>query len=132
MLLLLALPAILYASYLAVAKRQIPQQSAEIMHDEQPIELPHEISTFDTTPAQPTTVITESSHETETVKPILPTVLTSKFDWDRVAACISSIQSGCICYGHNAERLMIPKDTCELAVKHGWTTQRTSRRSSRT
>lgn len=46
-------------------------------------------------------------------------LLTDRIDWTRVSACLSS-SSSCICYGMSAQRLVIPKDTCELAVQNGW------------
>ncbi len=47
-------------------------------------------------------------------------LLTEAIDWKIVSACLQSEEKGCICYGKSAERLVIPKDSCELAVKHGW------------
>jgi len=53
---------------------------------------------------------------------LLPTVVSSKYDWDRIAACLDSKHFGCVYYGLSAaERLLIPKETCRLASKHGWT-----------
>lgn len=46
-------------------------------------------------------------------------LLTDRIDWTRVSACLSNASS-CICYGLSAERLVIPKETCELAVQNGW------------
>ncbi|SFK31451.1 zona occludens toxin [Nitrosomonas aestuarii] len=59
--------------------------------------------------------------EQQTTAKILPTILSEIYDWDRVAACLNSEQLGCVCYGRSAERLMIPKESCQLAAKHGWT-----------
>lgn len=50
-------------------------------------------------------------------------LLTERIDWTRVSACLSS-SSSCICYGLSLERLVIPKDTCLLAVQNGWTKKR--------
>ncbi len=47
-------------------------------------------------------------------------LLTAAIDWKIVSACLQSEKNGCICYGKSAERLVIPKESCELAVKHGW------------
>ena len=47
-------------------------------------------------------------------------MLTASIDWKIVSACLQSENNGCICYGKSAERLVVPKESCELAVKHGW------------
>lgn len=54
----------------------------------------------------------------QTVPVALPLV-SDRVDWEKVSACLATKEK-CICYGHNAERLVIPPDTCRLAVKHGW------------
>ncbi len=54
----------------------------------------------------------------------LPTIVSTKYDWDRISACLDSKQFGCVCYGQSAERLMIPLETCKLASKYGWTQTR--------
>lgn len=53
-------------------------------------------------------------------------LLTSSIDWSKVSACLSN-KSGCVCYGLSAERLVVPKESCELAVQNGWskTTKKT-------
>mgnify|MGYP003386492229 CR=1 FL=1 len=40
-------------------------------------------------------------------------------DWSQVAACLSS-KTNCVCYGHQAQRLNIPPDTCNAAIQYGW------------
>ncbi|MCW5600234.1 zonular occludens toxin domain-containing protein [Nitrosomonas sp.] len=55
-------------------------------------------------------------------KPILPVthaVVSNTIDWEKVSACLST-KDKCICYGHNAERLVIPPETCRIAAQHGW------------
>lgn len=47
-------------------------------------------------------------------------LLTPDIDWAAVSACLSSKNVGCVCYGLSGERLVVPKDTCELAVSNGW------------
>jgi len=46
-------------------------------------------------------------------------LLTDRVEWSNVSACLKSAQS-CVCYGLSAERIVIPKESCELAVAHGW------------
>lgn len=46
-------------------------------------------------------------------------ILTESVDWTLVKACIKS-KENCFCYGHSAERLLIEKSTCEIAVDYGW------------
>jgi zona occludens toxin len=56
----------------------------------------------------------------EVKQPLFNTnIMTDRIDWTRVTACMSNADS-CVCYGLSLERLMIPKETCELAVKNGW------------
>lgn len=46
-------------------------------------------------------------------------LLTASIDWSKISACLSN-KSGCVCYGLSAERLVVPKESCELAVQNGW------------
>jgi zona occludens toxin len=46
-------------------------------------------------------------------------LLTANIDWSQVSACLSS-KNGCVCYGLSAERIIVPKESCELAVSNGW------------
>ena len=46
-------------------------------------------------------------------------LLTDLIDWSGVSACLANNES-CVCYGTAGERLIIPSDTCKLAVQHGW------------
>lgn len=54
-------------------------------------------------------------------KPVMvPVNLVSQFiDWSLISACLENSVS-CVCYGKSAERLVVPLDSCKLAVKHGW------------
>lgn len=47
-------------------------------------------------------------------------LLSDDIDWSNVSACLANSGS-CVCYGQSAQRLIIPKETCELAVLNGWT-----------
>jgi len=46
-------------------------------------------------------------------------LVSRQIDWSIVSSCLSN-ETSCICYGISAERLVVPKQSCELAVKHGW------------
>lgn len=52
---------------------------------------------------------------------LLPTILSNEYDWEKIGACITGANYGCVCYDTNAQRLLIPLETCQLAVKYGWT-----------
>lgn len=58
----------------------------------------------------------------EPAKPVLTPIqlVSASIDWKQVTACLQSENNGCVCYGKSAERLVVPKESCELAVKHGW------------
>ncbi len=47
-------------------------------------------------------------------------LLTHDIDWSLVSACLASPKLGCVCYGKSGQRLVIPKESCELAVTSGW------------
>lgn len=47
-------------------------------------------------------------------------LLTHDIDWSIVSACLASPKLGCVCYGQSGQRLVIPKESCELAVTSGW------------
>ena len=47
-------------------------------------------------------------------------LLTQDIDWSLVSACLTSPNLGCVCYGKAGQRLVIPKESCELAVTSGW------------
>lgn len=51
-------------------------------------------------------------------------MLSTDIEWSQVSACLSSQNNGCQCYGLSAQRLMIPKESCEAAVKYGWAGKR--------
>ncbi len=46
-------------------------------------------------------------------------LLTTDIEWNTVSACLSSKKS-CSCYGYSGDRLAVPKESCELAAKYGW------------
>ncbi len=47
-------------------------------------------------------------------------LLTHDIGWSLVSACLASPKLGCVCYGKSGQRLVIPKESCELAVTSGW------------
>ena len=47
-------------------------------------------------------------------------LLTHDIDWSIVSACLASPKLGCVCYGQSGQRLVVPKESCELAVTSGW------------
>lgn len=47
-------------------------------------------------------------------------LLTHDIDWSLVSACLASPKLGCVCYGQSGQRLVVPKESCELAVSSGW------------
>lgn len=54
-------------------------------------------------------------------KPVMVPVnlVSQSIDWSQISACLENSVS-CVCYGKSAERLVVPLDSCKLAVKHGW------------
>lgn len=46
-------------------------------------------------------------------------LLTDSIDWSLVKSCIKN-KDKCICYGQSAERLVIDKTSCEMAIDYGW------------
>ena len=46
-------------------------------------------------------------------------LLTANIDWSQVSACLSN-KSGCVCYESSTQRLVVPKESWELAVQYGW------------
>lgn len=62
----------------------------------------------------------------QTIKPVFDDIsmLSSNVDWTQISACLSGKNYGCVCYGLSAQRVMIPKETCEAAVKFGWSNKK--------
>ena len=46
-------------------------------------------------------------------------LLTDSIDWSLVKSCIKNKEK-CVCYGQSAERLVIDKTSCEMAIDYGW------------
>lgn len=47
-------------------------------------------------------------------------LLTHDIDWSIVSACLASPKLGCVCYGLSGERLVVPPESCQIAVTSGW------------
>lgn len=61
----------------------------------------------------------------EAKQPLFNTqLLTTSINWNQVTACLKSEKS-CVCYGQSAEKLIVPKESCELAVSSGWSREKT-------
>jgi zona occludens toxin len=79
-----------------------------ILSDEKPIE-------------QPVTVTPQPVKPVELQRNLFDVqLLTHDIDWSIVSACLASPKLGCVCYGQSGQRLVIPKESCELAVTSGW------------
>ncbi len=79
-----------------------------ILSDEKPIE-------------QPVTVTPQPVKPVELQRNLFDVqLLTHDIDWSIVSACLASPKLGCVCYGKSGQRLVIPKESCELAVTSGW------------
>ena len=101
MALLLALPIFLYSSYQVIAAKKTPVQETEtIMAVETHSETANDNQNPITTPIQAITVSNDeiqSDQEKTQITRLLPTILSTKYDWDRIAACLDSKQFGCVC-----------------------------------
>lgn len=62
--------------------------------------------------SQPVHVVPKETFNTQ--------LLTTSIDWSTVSACLSNARGECACYGLSAQRLIVPKESCESAVKYGW------------
>ena len=79
-----------------------------ILSDEKPIE-------------QPVTVTSQPVQPVELQRNLFDVqLLTPDIDWSIVSACLASPKLGCVCYGQSGQRLVVPKESCELAVTSGW------------
>lgn len=116
--LLIASVIITYYSYNVYARHFSPSQDdpkqaiSELSSDNLPFDIPIDI--------KPAMIDSAPVSVQEVKQPLFNTnIMTDRIDWTRVTACMSNADS-CVCYGLSLERLMIPKETCELAVKNGW------------
>ena len=79
-----------------------------ILSDEKPIE-------------QPVTVTPQPVEPVQLQRNLFDVqLLTHDIDWSMVSACLASPKLGCVCYGQSGQRLVVPKESCELAVTSGW------------
>ncbi|SFF12783.1 zonular occludens toxin family protein [Nitrosomonas sp. Nm166] len=102
-----------YKSYHSVMDRAKPNQETTLIAEEKALEktLTPEKAPQTPQPAQPV-------HVPQPVRTI-NYVVSDQVDWSKVGGCLSN-ETQCICYGHNAERLVVPNETCRIGAKHGW------------
>lgn len=76
---------------------------------------------------KPITQVVQPLPEPEYVKqPMFDTqLLTRAIDWSTITGCLTMESAGCVCYGASGQRLVVPKESCELAVRNGWERKRT-------
>ena len=79
-----------------------------ILSDEKPIEQPITVTPQPVEPVQ----LQRNLFDVQ--------LLTHDIDWSIVSACLASPKLGCVCYGQSGQRLVVPKESCELAVTSGW------------
>ncbi|MDP3662064.1 MAG: zonular occludens toxin domain-containing protein [Nitrosomonas sp.] len=79
-----------------------------ILSDEKPIEQPVAVTPQPVEPVQ----LQRNLFDVQ--------LLTHDIDWSIVSACLASPKLGCVCYGASGQRLVVPKESCELAVTSGW------------
>lgn len=102
--------------YLSVVRVLDKMEQTEPQEETQLAEKPKE----ENEQPKPTPINHPNNHES----PIAPvrvahTVVSDQIDWNKVSSCLSN-KTSCVCYGKSAERLVIPPETCRIAVKHGW------------
>lgn len=104
-----------WKSYNAIVARGKPQETitAQSKLPEQPLQL-------QASNLSPTS-LSQPSQPYPAPQPLRVTfpVVSDRVDWSKVMACISS-KTQCKCYGYSSELLVIPPDTCRLAVINGW------------
>ncbi|MBX3631207.1 MAG: zonular occludens toxin [Nitrosomonas sp.] len=112
------IPVMVYASFDRINQKLASQEQSENDTSKENTTHNHQQDNTQTVQAAPVHVVHEQTIVTE---PKLPTILTNEYDWSKVGACITGKSFGCVCYDSNAQRLLIPLETCQLAVKYGWT-----------
>lgn len=100
-----------------VNKSEVPDHlKTEIVKDEKPVEetkKPVQLVS-NAQPATPEPIYIEPSNSFNSTQ-----ILTNSIDWTTVKACLKNAKS-CFCYGASSERLLIERETCELAIEYGW------------
>lgn len=117
---------IYYSVERILSKTSTQEEPANEILSDHPITTPDQtnIQTVSNSPENDQKPQTETVEQQPTGK-LLPTLLNEIYDWNRISACLDSKHFGCVCYGLSAERLVIPKETCQLAAKHGWPQEKT-------
>jgi zona occludens toxin len=122
---ILITPALLYYVYIRImAKLEPPQEAivAEVKEREPSVVVSSQSSvSHHNPPAAPLPL--------PVLVPVTHPIVSDQVDWSKVVACISS-NTKCKCYGYSSELLIIPPDTCRIAVKHGWPGKRVATAST--
>lgn len=117
--LLLFMPFLVFGFYNNFSEKYFSDDSAAVANNEQPVKPDYLDKLSEKLPAVTSvTVLKEPAPVQSLVK--FDTVVPSNYDWSEVAACMQSKNNGCICYGRNAQRLVVPLEICEAAIKHSW------------
>ncbi len=104
-----------YQSYTSIMARVKPEKKAEkteLVEKTENSSPSNILPVSNPQPVQTTPIVTQP-------KPVTHTVVSDQVDWSKVIGCISN-KTKCVCYGHSAETLVIPVETCRIAVKHGY------------
>ncbi len=119
-LLLIAISVVLYYGYNLGTKHFFKKEP-----DTQLIELENKPSPL--AEIKPVIPVIQPIPEPPNVKqPMFDTqLLTRSIDWSTVTGCLTMESAGCVCYGTSGQRLVVPKESCELAAKYGWERKRT-------
>lgn len=108
---LIAVPVMAYQAFDRIYSKADETIVSQDEQETEPQSTPEKLTSTETQPAELTQQV---------IIPTLPSLLSANYDWQNIAACLSSENIGCICYGDSAQRLVVPIETCELAAKHGW------------
>lgn len=98
-----------YKSYNAVMARAKPQETT-VLSEQKADPLPDK--PIQTPTPQPSIPVSQPVR-------MVNYVVSDQVDWSKVGGCVAN-ETQCVCYGHKAERLVIPDQTCRAAAKSGW------------
>lgn len=103
-----------HKSYNAVMDRAKPQETTIISETKaaEPTKAPAPEKPLQ--PAQPSQPVPASTPVRSVTY-----VVSDQVDWSKVSACVYN-KNQCVCYGHKAERLVIPDASCRTAAQYGW------------
>lgn len=116
LLLFLMLPVIFYYTYNSVFAKHYQEVAVEsnIQDEEMPSMVSVEPDFIE--------IVNDGERAYETMIDIQ--LLTRQIDWSLVSSCVAN-DLQCMCYGHVAEKLVVPDNSCRLAVANGWPASRT-------